>query len=262
MLLASLTDPEAIRYRQHVLADCLAEPDTSGGCMPSPSARSRTSGRLWGFGVAVPAAILSGAVSQLEVLIVRLRELRQVADEPRGPLLLRRADDAACQLQHELDDDYFETLSRAPAAAAIPQRRADQRRTRPGQQRHRLRPPRPAAHGGAGRSASGSTPRTGVLLHHPARDEAGARALEEMTSRGINLVANAAAQSADHISSFFTMLRAELGFYVGCLNLHDQLAAAGSRWLSRAVGLGPPALSARTCATSAWRCGSDARRRQ
>ena len=47
-----------------------------------------------------------------------------------------------------------------------------------------------------------------------------------MASRAINLVANAAAQSADHVSSYFTMLRAELGFYVSCLNLHDRLVAS------------------------------------
>jgi DNA mismatch repair ATPase MutS len=61
----------------------------------------------------------------------------------------------------------------------------------------------------------------------PSRDEAGGRILSDLTSRGINLVANAAAQSADHIGSFFTMLKAELGFYVGCLNLAGQLAAKG-----------------------------------
>ncbi len=61
----------------------------------------------------------------------------------------------------------------------------------------------------------------------PPRDDGGAQALSEMTSRGINLVANAAAQSAAHISSYFTMLRAELGFYVSCLNLRDQLVARG-----------------------------------
>jgi len=33
------------------------------------------------------------------------------------------------------------------------------------------------------------------------------------------------AQSADHIGSYFTMLRAELAFYVGCLNLAGRLAA-------------------------------------
>ena len=44
---------------------------------------------------------------------------------------------------------------------------------------------------------------------------------------GINLVANAVAQSADHIKSFFTMLRLELAFYLGCLNLHERLAREG-----------------------------------
>ena len=61
---------------------------------------------------------------------------------------------------------------------------------------------------------------------HP-RDDAGARALAELNDRGINLVANALAQSTDHILSFFRMLRTELAFYVGCLNLHDQLTGKG-----------------------------------
>ena len=61
---------------------------------------------------------------------------------------------------------------------------------------------------------------------HP-RDESGARALSELNDRGINLVANALAQSTDHILSFFSMLRTELAFYVGCLNLHGQLDQKG-----------------------------------
>jgi DNA mismatch repair ATPase MutS len=59
------------------------------------------------------------------------------------------------------------------------------------------------------------------------RDESGHQALSELRERGINLVANALAQSADHILSFFMMLRTELGFYVGCLNLHEQLVLKG-----------------------------------
>jgi DNA mismatch repair ATPase MutS len=45
-----------------------------------------------------------------------------------------------------------------------------------------------------------------------------------MKNQGVNLVANALAQSADHIESFFKMLQIELAFYVGCLNLADELA--------------------------------------
>ena len=59
------------------------------------------------------------------------------------------------------------------------------------------------------------------------RDESGARALSELRDRGINLVANAVAQSTDHVLSFFNMLRTELAFYVGCLNVYGQLSAQG-----------------------------------
>jgi ABC-type polar amino acid transport system ATPase subunit len=60
------------------------------------------------------------------------------------------------------------------------------------------------------------------------RDEAGFRALSELRDRGINLVANALAQSADHVMSFFVMLRTELAFYLGCVNLHGQLTRKGA----------------------------------
>jgi len=48
-----------------------------------------------------------------------------------------------------------------------------------------------------------------------------------MRNVGLDLVANALAQSADHVRSFFEVLRMELAFYVGCLNLHDRLTAKG-----------------------------------
>jgi hypothetical protein len=59
------------------------------------------------------------------------------------------------------------------------------------------------------------------------RDEGGARALSELQDRGISLVAQALAQAADHVSSFFEMLRTELAFYVGCINLHSKLLQKG-----------------------------------
>jgi DNA mismatch repair ATPase MutS len=53
------------------------------------------------------------------------------------------------------------------------------------------------------------------------------RTLSDLNSRGLNGTANALAQSVDHIRSFFQLLRAELGFYLGCLNLRDRLTASG-----------------------------------
>jgi DNA mismatch repair ATPase MutS len=55
------------------------------------------------------------------------------------------------------------------------------------------------------------------------------QALANLQNQGIDDVANATAQSADHIVSFFQMLRTELGFYIGCLNLKQKLEGLGVR---------------------------------
>jgi DNA mismatch repair ATPase MutS len=61
---------------------------------------------------------------------------------------------------------------------------------------------------------------------HP-RDDAGTRALSELEGSGLRLIAEGTGQSADHVRSFFAMLRAELAFYVGCINLHERLERKG-----------------------------------
>ena len=130
-------------------------------------------------------------------------------------------------LQRELDDEYFEEISyhlkqlRFRAGVLID---AELDRDNsginfvlraPGDTRPRWK------------ERLGIGPRSTYSFTLPPRDDAGGQVLADLTSRGINLVANAAAQSADHIGSYFTMLRAELGFYVSCLNLADRLAAKG-----------------------------------
>ena len=61
----------------------------------------------------------------------------------------------------------------------------------------------------------------------PECDEAGARVLREIRDLGIARTTDALVQSAGHVLQFFESLRAELAFYVGALNLHDRLQAAG-----------------------------------
>jgi DNA mismatch repair ATPase MutS len=87
--------------------------------------------------------------------------------------------------------------------------------------------------------------RSGYSFTIPDRDENGFRALGELEDRGVNLVANALAQSFDHVKSFFVMLRVELGFYVACLNLSERLAEKGEpTCLPVALPRGELALSA------------------
>ena len=226
VLLTSLAEPEAIRYRQQVLADCIAEPGVIRQIYAIAAGALLDKRKLWGFlGSQNPSSVLSGAISQLEVLIARLRELRQVADEHAGRFSSDGLTTLLRAVQRELDDDYFETLSRhlrqlrfrdgVPMSAELGRDNSGINYVLLSRGSRR-----------SWKERIGIEPRSVYSFMIPPRDEAGTQALEAMTSRGINLVANAAAQSADHVTSFFTMLRAEAGFYMSCLNLHDRLAAA------------------------------------
>lgn len=55
------------------------------------------------------------------------------------------------------------------------------------------------------------------------RDDPGLKDLGKRRERAINEPTNALAQAAENLESFFTMLRQELAFYVGCLNLSETI---------------------------------------
>ena len=59
------------------------------------------------------------------------------------------------------------------------------------------------------------------------RDDAGARDLGNRRDRAMNETVNALAQAAEHLEYFLIMLRSELAFYMGCINLADSLQRLG-----------------------------------
>ncbi|MBO0824437.1 MAG: DNA mismatch repair protein MutS [Actinobacteria bacterium] len=225
VLLTPVTDADVIRYRQQILADCIAQPAVIREMYDIAVGALRDRRGVWGFlSSRHPSSILSGAVNQLEVLIVRLRQLRRLADSHRRAFNSAGLTTLFAGLQRDLDDEYFDTVARhlrqlrfrqgVPMSAQLDRDNSGIN--------YVLRS------GGARRDWReyvGVEPRSVYSFSIAPRDEAGAQALSDLTNRGINLVANAAARSADHVTGYFTMLRAELGFYVSCLSLHDQLTA-------------------------------------
>jgi hypothetical protein len=230
VVLACLTDAEAIRYRQRVLADCLTQPEVIREMYAIAVAALEDKRSIFGsYGGSYqsPSSNLWGAVSHLETYVARLKQLRQIADDHGEKFESDGIRKLCITLQRELSDEYFDEI----------RGHLKQLRFRSGELisaelgwdnsgiNFVLRDPRDTRPWWREKLSIG--PRSSYSFTIPPRDESGGRILEDLASRGLNLVANAAAQSADHIGSYFTMLRAELGFYVGCLNLANRLDAKG-----------------------------------
>jgi DNA mismatch repair ATPase MutS len=225
-LLSSLTDVEAIRYRQQVLSDCLRQPAVVRQIYALAEEGVLAPKRIpFGWLRDSPDTILNRSVQVLELLVVVLRSLRQLADEHAAEFLSDGFVRLFAMLADELGDAYFEEIEahlkelRFRHGVLISAELGKGNKGR----RYVLRRPRPQTW--VERVSRGS--RSTYSFAIADRDENGLRALGELRGRGIALVADALAQSTDHILDFFAMLRAELGFYVGCLNLHEALAGAG-----------------------------------
>jgi DNA mismatch repair ATPase MutS len=226
-VLSSLSDPEAIVYRQHVLADCLEHREVIRRIYElaiEALESERKVGGLWR--AASSDMILSRSVQLLKLHVDVLKRLRRIGEEQAASFHSDGFKRFFAMLGEELADDYLTSveqhlralefkrgvLTSAELAKGFKGRHYIVRKPREGRWTERL-------------SLANRSPSYSFTI--PPRDENGFKALEEIRGRGINLVADAVAQSADHVKSFFSMLRIELAFYLGCLNLHERLEGKG-----------------------------------
>jgi len=223
-ILSSLTDPDAIVYRQQVLTDCLEHPEIIRQLYQlalEALENERTTGGL--FTLASPDQILSRSVRVLELQVGVLRRLRQIAGQQAASFRSEGFTRFFAMLAEELAEDYLQAVGHHLHELEF---------------KHGVLESAELAKGFKGRRYIVRTPREQRWTERlpfgnrsdsysftiPPRDENGFRSLEAIEGRGINGVADSVAQSADHVKSFFAMLRLELAFYLGCLNLHDRLA--------------------------------------
>jgi hypothetical protein len=224
-VLCCLVDPQAIIYRQSVLADCLNYPELVRELYGLAVEAIVAERKMWRSTYGSPSTILHRSVQVMGLFVGFLKQLRAFADEHaakfRSPGFTRLFE----MLTTELDAEYFQIIDAHLKELRL--RRGVVISARLGQGNrgvdYVLR--KPEEQSWMQRLPIGA--RSGYTFAIADRDESGLKALGELQGRGINLVASAAAQSADHILSFFTMLSAELGFYVGALNLRDRLAETG-----------------------------------
>ncbi|MCL6431412.1 MAG: DNA mismatch repair protein MutS [Anaerolineae bacterium] len=227
-LLTGLDDPEAIRYRQDILRDCLKNAAVVRELyqIPIEAMVNKRNSYLGIFSIHYASGVLSNAIRLLEMFVELLRKLRRIADEHAESFQSEGFRRFCAMIAGELDDDCFvvvDTHLKALRFRGGVLLSAQLGQGNEGTGYVLRKPPRRQAW--VKEVLTPRSPSYGFSIDP--RDDHGARALSELRDRGIDLVANAAAQSADHIDSFLKMLRIELAFYIGCLNLYERLTELG-----------------------------------
>jgi hypothetical protein len=171
--------------------------------------------------------LLRESVDGLQLFVGLLRRLRLIAEEHASDFRSEGFATLFAMLVRELDEDYLAIVEAHLGQLRFHDGVLISAELGPGNQgtNYVLRRPQDTNRSWLARLLGRD--HSGYVYQIAERDEAGFSALSEIRGRGIGSVAVALGRSTDHILGFFTMLRAELGFYVSCLNLFDRLAAKG-----------------------------------
>ncbi len=218
---------DTVLYRQDILKDCLENASVVRDIYNIAVETIENKKRHWYGGWALtrfPSSILYDSVKTVEIFAEMLKKLRNIIDEHGGKFRSKRFTALFAMLQQELSDEYFDSIKKHLKTLEFKNGALMSAELGKGNEGtgYVLRRPHTEKRNWMERLLAKRAP--AYTFSIAPRDEAGGRALSELRDKGINLVANALAQSADHILSFFEMLRMELAFYVSCLNLHEHLA--------------------------------------
>ncbi|HTV79801.1 MAG TPA: hypothetical protein VMF03_16225 [Steroidobacteraceae bacterium] len=252
-ILIDLGDPELICYRQQVVRDCIAVPDVIRRTYALAVEAVEAEKKVWPWSTLrhYPDGLLHRSLEVMRVFLPYLRRLRRIAEEEGSGFSSEGFSRLWAMLSTELAEQYLEKVEdhlarlRFPAGVVISAQLGEGNKGT----HYILREPPPVLNWWERlREWRQQLFQKGEPIYEyrvADRDEAGMKALEELKGRGITKAAAALAHSAEHVLSFFKMLRSELAFYVGCLNLRDQLAKQGEQMCL------PQALAATDCAYSA-----------
>jgi hypothetical protein len=230
--LTNLDEPEEILYRQHILADCLERSAIVREMYAIAVEAIEREKKVWGWSQ-YPEGMLRRSVEVIKQFMDLLKRLRHIADAHGAEFRSEGFRTLFRMLARELDDDYLGSVEDHLRRLQFRDGILMSAELDDGNKgtRYVLRKPWDTTPGWMERLQAWGEQ---LFLRGPVyeyqiadRDESGFRALTELRGRGISHVAGALGQSTDHILSFFRMLRSELGFYVGCLNLRDRLAGKG-----------------------------------
>ncbi len=215
-------DMDTILYRQNILRDCLKNSTIVRDIYDvAIEALEREKKTLWGIFARSPS--LYSSIELLQIFVDILKKLKNIADIHACKFESEGFTTFFLMLKKELGDEYFATVRDHLVALKFRNGVLISAELGKGNKgvNYILRKSQENKKSWMERIFS-QKPQA-YTFYISERDERGARAMSELQDRGIKPVAIALARSAEHILNFFIMLRTELAFYIGCLNLYRQL---------------------------------------
>ena len=108
-VLTSLDEPEAILYRQHILADCLERSAIVREMYAIAVDAIEREKKVWGWGQ-YPEGMLHRSVEVIKQIMDLLKRLRQIADEHGAEFRSKGFTTLFRMLAKELDDEYLSSV--------------------------------------------------------------------------------------------------------------------------------------------------------
>ncbi|ABQ47786.1 MULTISPECIES: MutS-related protein [Thermotoga] len=217
------TDLETIKYRQEILKDCMKNQNVVRRLFQIPlEVQENKKKNWWGvFGWKTPINVLNGSRKALEAMLVALRELKKLADEHRHNFHSRGFTRFFEMIRTELDEAYLQTVEKHLINLRFSNGMLFKVKLGKGNEGKDYTLCQPDSSRSILKRLL-SVRRMYSYKLHP-RDESGARALEKLTNLGLRRVAATVYYAAEHVEKFLNKIREELAFYIGCLNLLEDV---------------------------------------
>ena len=225
-LLLGTNNIDTVLYRQEILKDSLEHVDLIKRMYGLSLEFLKRKHEQWIWISSLhssPSSILSSSRRMLEASLDLLKNLRRIADNSATLFQSRGFQRFFTMIQEELEDEYLRVVEKQIKALKFPDGVLLSGRLGRGNEGTQYLLCRAKGNNRHWLRQIFTAKTTGYSYRLHPRDNQGARMLGDLRDRGIARVANAVAQAADNIEFFFTKLRVELGFYLACVNLHDQL---------------------------------------
>jgi DNA mismatch repair ATPase MutS len=223
-VLSGTNDPDTVLYRQHILKDCLKNPGIVRDLYTLSIAALESEKKRY-FSSKYPFSILYRSLDILRIILATLKKIRSIADHLAGNFVSEGFIAFYQMLRRELSDEYFLRVQDHLRNLEFHEGIFFSAELGKGNKGDHYRLCQaPVEKQNWVQRIFTPSPLPAFTIQINDRDESGARALSDLKDQGLNQIANTLAQSIDHILAFFSKLRTELAFYIGCLNLQEQLA--------------------------------------